>query len=283
MRPILLIWLIFQWFNSISQDSKHPFQVIFAEKVTVNSGRQIGSMEYLNPKDVIRVDKTGTLSMIHQSGFPLEFAGDTTLSISILDSQIRQIDQRSHPLYNNPILELLFITSPKELQKVLSERTGWVTDRNHNLELFYPPARLVSINEGLHLTWRTSEKGFYTIKISNFYGDSLTTFNCSTNKITIPKSDIDTIIRDSVAVGIISDGIKYSNEFVLRRSDVLISLPYSGQPESATTAICVALIIETAYDPPLEIAEEFYLMATKLSDNLFYKLMLANFKKRWKR
>jgi hypothetical protein len=282
MKSILLLFLSISTCFGQDPPKDYVFLVVYAEGAR-SSSQELKSLDYIKSGDVITVRDSGNLVMMHESGFPVEFEGDTIVPVDRIHLLIKSENQNSFDL-SPSLIRLLFISTPKGLKNELT-KFAWIRDQHHQLERWCPPTRFIDISKGLHLDWRDSHTDAYRVTINNINGDSLATFYSATSDITVSPMVINKIIIDSVAVIRWTDQkhIESSNEYVLKRVKSKIPMPYSDRIDKPSFALYIALKMEFSESPDLSGAEEYYTLATKLSDREFYQKMLLNFRARRKR
>ena len=288
MRVVIIILTLIISGSSAAQ-TLYPFQVLYAENAKLSDGKILKSMDMVSDKETIKISEGGYLALVHDTGFPIEIDGDTLLLISELDAIIKgpNIKRKSKKRFEMPRFDKgIGLTYLLIRDKVNTTRRP-CNDCGATIEITYPPFSnaYVLFSEGLCLKWRPPDSDTYSIKVKNLFDDVLKEFKVDENQINISADDMDGLMENEKGILFEISGNYKSPSGIIFPSTMLIkqfkntklSYPYSCELKSSAAALMVAYSFETSrYGNPKN-AEEYYILATKLSSKKFYQEMLANY------
>ncbi len=289
MKYIIVISFFFQTLNSFCQESeqeKYPFQVLYSNNAISKSGKPINNLDFIPIDDVVTVTN-GEIILVHYTGIPLEIVGDSTLEVERMHKQVRGTSTMIK--YNlRPDLEYLFLTKKSDLNKSRLKMSGSCHDCYSKLDPYYPPIYdyiKFDSSSNLCLKWSSTKAKKYIVSISNLFGDSIALYTSKLNEISINVNDFQNKWEGEKSFIIRIDDEKITVESInlLNVNSSTIEYPYGCTLKQASAALLVGLSIETNPFINAEVAEEYYLLASELSNSSFYKEMLANFRTRKKR
>jgi hypothetical protein len=297
--------VIFIFFNTIGQaqhsrlNNSFPFQVVYAEDARTTSGRELKSLDLISFEDIVTVADGGTLVMIHYNNFPVQVDGDSTIVISTLEKRlmVQEDDKKKKKVSANssrPYIRRLFITNDTLARKDKLQRTTICYDCSSDLEILYPPAGYLSkyyFQTELCLKWRHDDPAGYKVLIQSMFDDLLDSSTVTTNEILIDEQRLKTIAANEDLLVITLQGLqnkRLSRSVSLHRLRIDgLEFPFTCEPVNASSALLAGLSLEMqAKEHGAKLmayytaAEKYYVLATKLSDRLFYKTMLENFRRR---
>lgn len=289
----LILFLLIQATTSYSQkgdDSKNlPFQVILADNVTDSRGRKVENLDLISINDQLTIGKGGILAMMHYSGFPIEIERDTIIKMIDLQKEfvLLKHDKKRDKYFMRPNIEYLFINDSKQGRKAKLGMTGACHDCNTLVEITYPPiisGGSVLTQANLCLEWESYESNSYQVDLKNLFDKNLKTYKLSGNTLFISESEIKELFDGNEGLLIsISNLTDEQNSMLLgikRFPSELIDFPFKCKPDKATYALITGFYMETSLLGNLAKSEEYFRLATELSDKDFFKEMLENFLKR---
>ncbi|MCR9248966.1 MAG: hypothetical protein NXI20_01025 [bacterium] len=270
---------LYQVYKQRNSDiGEYPFQVVFAENakssITFN---ELDTLEKVYYQDIIQLNQ-GHLILVHFTGKFLEFEGDTTVDVGLI---------------NNILIENL----PKKLR--------WNRPNIRDLYLDYDisyvvldgctDVSLVVLNTGVENKIRSShnccvrwipysdyEIDTFLIEIKNVFDESIDEIMTTNNELAIDFSNYENESR--LYILRVSDKLnieRTSNYFAVNIED----LPFeSGQIEcqftSAVAALEYGFMAEHNHCVDFSDAEQFYKTAASLSEKEIYSYLYQRFKKR---
>lgn len=293
---ILLLWGITGAGYSQKKQSEtfFPYQIIYAEQVKNTRGQEIKSLDLISMQDTLIISNGGFLSMIDQTGFPIEIKKDTSLVIVELYRLFYPLDKKRKNTKVNytlrPYIEYLFISEGPQGRKFLLSQHGVIADGGGpDLEVFYPPLNksiVIIFKDDLCIKWRPGGSDDYEVSIRNSFDEPLKTYYFTTNEMTLKADELKSLKRkESLLLITIKDRKTNNSSFqygIKEFENTKIEYPYSCTIQKATHALMVAFQLETSrYDYKKE-AEQYFKLAAQLSDKEFFKTMLSNFYNRRK-
>jgi hypothetical protein len=83
MKLLLLAVVVALSHCCYGQSSKKtsPFQVLYAERAKNKAGVEVHNLDRIDADEVLTIADSGTLSLIHISGFPIQIDNDTTIDV----------------------------------------------------------------------------------------------------------------------------------------------------------------------------------------------------------
>lgn len=288
---VLLLAPYTAWCQTQGDDPDVPFQVIFAQKVSNNKGQVVSNLDLISIDEVLTIHKGGALGLMHYFGFPIELTGDTVIQMRELHNQFDLLRTgKKKSKYKNihrPNIEYLFISNDKEADKARLSSMGACFDCGWELKIIYPPrhqSMQVFITDDLCMEWEPTGSDRYEIKLENEFGDSVAVFTSSTHTLRISVGDMNRLTgADPSLIMQIRDmktGKSRTDAIIQKFPSKLIDSPFECPPQKATYALIAAFYMEFSRPIHNDEAEEYYKLATILSDNAFFKTMLDNYYKR---
>ncbi len=290
---VLIIILTLTITGSSSAQTLYPFQVLYAENAKLSDGKILKSMDMVSDKETIKISEGGYLALVHDTGFPIEFKKDTILAVSTLNSALSVPETRKRKkrgvtarrFDNGMGLDFLLITNIVTANKRRLDRTGGCHDCNTDMELIYPPFtnNFVYSSEDLCLRWKPSEVNEYMLEIRSFFDKKLIDrIKTEINETQISSEKVNKYFKDEKIIELrIEDekNGKVSNEvFISKFFSKKIDYPYPCNLTNPSAALMAGYYLETSqFGYYASEAEEYYLLATKLSSKKFYQDMLANY------
>lgn len=272
-----------------------PFQVLFAKNVKNASQKEIKSLDLISKNDSLKIEKGGTLCLIHYSGLPVDVSNDTVVAIRDLSDALLPKDKINNSKKQNealasPYLERLFISNGLIARKDKLNRTGVCMDCNFDMELIYPPSnRRTSVDffddNGLCLKWRPTKLNKFKIEINSMFNDLIDSVTLYRNELNASSDQLKKWKGENDFVMIKLINLENPNfsarTYVFKQfSAKPIQYPWSCELKKASFALIAGLFLEMSARSYYEEAEQYYVLATKLSDDPFYQTMLENFRKR---
>lgn len=264
-----------------------PFQVIYATESFRSSREQIDSLNFLSLNDTITVNEKGLISLMHYSGLPIEFSGDTTFTVKLLN-QIVSGDEKKRQAnkHYRPNINLLYISNPRERRKERLSSRGACHDCNLNLYIINPPhhpSEPIHYSTELNIEWISSNSDNYDIKIFNMNLDTLAIFTAKTNKMCIENIDsLSKTAKNGFLLLSISDSVHTSSPVLVKSFERKFDYPF-GLVKNATAALILALKTEIFYQQLPEQTLAYYQLASELSEHAFFNRILSNYVSRSKK
>jgi hypothetical protein len=297
MKIVLLAIASFIASNLFCQKKKEvvafPFQVLVSKNVTNLTGKGINQFEFISIHDSLKIDKNGFISLIHISGFPLEYNNDTILSAkkineSLLKSFPKVRGRKTKYEYKRPWIEHLLIDDPVIARKEKLNRTGACMDCRDDYVIFPPRHNLFGSlvyhdGHSLCLKFRSRESDRYKIEVLNMFGELIDSLSISANELLL---DTQVLKKwgdkyDFILLNIKDKSRNDSFMIALKKFPLTdIEFPWECEIPKASFAIMAGFYLEWSRGNYFEEAEKYYVLATKLSDAPFYQTMLENFRKR---
>jgi hypothetical protein len=304
---VLIIILTLVISTSSSAQTFYPFQVLYAENTKLSSGKELKSLDMVSDKETIKISEGGYLVLIHETGIPVELTGDTTALLneihSILDPPLSEKTRKKitkgkvsnirHSYQRTAGLSYLFITNPVEARKTQLNLTGACSDCSPNNGIEYPPLidRRIYFDDEVKITWNTRHLTNkpeplteFVVRFKNLFDDEVKSIKVVGKELILPKSEMIELFKeepniifyvtDSYQQGL-PDGVIISPFYTKA-----FQFPYSAKIKTPAAALMAGYFFELASWEASEEAKSYYELATRLSDNKFYKEMLANYHKR---
>lgn len=272
---------IYQVYKQRNSDiGEYPFQVLFAENakssITFN---ELDTLEKVYYQDIIQLNQ-GHLILVHFTGKFLEFEGNTTVEIGLINNSLIENLQKK-PSWTRPKVEDLYMDY---------EVTNVVLDGCTNVSI-------VNLNSGMGNKIRTRQD--YCARWVPLSEYEIDTFLVEIKNIF--DESIDEIVTSNTELAI--DFSNYQNEsgtYILRVSDKhnsswnsgyfavgIEDLPFqSGQIQceftSAAEALEYGFMTEHHHCLGLVEAEQFFETAAKISEKEIYSYLYKLFKKRYR-
>jgi hypothetical protein len=266
-----------------------PFQVIIAENVENNQGKQINSLDLIPIDDIVTIRQGGFLAMINYFGLPIEIESDTTIIIKELQKAFDLLDGSKTGKVNHsrrPDISYLFIADGDLARKHRLAMTGGCSDCDFDLELIYPPknGNDIFFSGDLCLRWHSTGSNNYVIKLTNVFDEQIETYASATNELKIDSAEITAMInREEALMLYIKDATtnKTSMNGVIKKfPSNTVTFPYECASQQATYALITAFFLEIGPRDFPKSAGAYYRLAAELSDKKFFKTMLENFNER---
>lgn len=283
------------------------FQVLYAEKASLNNGTPLKSLDkLLNEK--IHVADSGYLVLIHETGIPIELSADTMIDIRNLHLTLtrpiiikqKKKEKKLKILYSSSYqssvgLDYLFIRSVSEAQNSVKKNYPPVLDGVRNGGLTYPPlidSRIYYDNDDVKVVFQKEaltngrdQPIEFVVKVTNVFEEILASFPQEKGKeFVIPKIELDKFTNgEEFVILYIEDnnGREIVSPLILSSfPERGIKFPFSKEIKSPAAALMAGYFYEMySYDTSKE-TRSYYELATQLSDKQFYKDMLSNYLKR---
>jgi len=281
------------------------FQVLYAEKASLSNGTILKSLDPLLD-ETIHVADSGYLVLIHETGIPVEFSGDTIFSIrdihTILDPPISEtMKKKIRKTKDSPIrhryqksvgLVYLFLSNGPEARKMILSRAGAVLDGGPpNNGVKYPPLidhKLYFDGDMKIILWRGFEAEGVTAKITDIFDEELKSISLKDNEILLSKNELIQMVNKEKHKHVFIY-LEDAQERQLPRGAAFVTqfftekykFPYSKEITTPAAALMAGYFLETyAHYEESKDALPYYELATQLSDKQFYKDMLSNYLKR---
>ncbi len=206
MRVTFLFFsLIF--INTAFSQTIPVFQVLYAEKASLSNGTILKSMDPLLD-ETIQVADSGYLVLIHETGIPVEFSGDTTFSLNdvhtILNPPLSETMKKKirtnkvspirHRYQKSVGLAYLFLSNGPEARKIILSRTGAVLDGGPPKNgVKYPPLidhKVYFDGDMKIILWRGFEAEGVTAKITDIFDEELKSISLKDNEILLSKNEL---------------------------------------------------------------------------------------------
>jgi hypothetical protein len=274
----------------------HPFQVLYARSAKTTSGTELKSLDYLSIDDIVKVEKGGFLSIVHYTSIPLEFTTDTLINLRELHERIVPVSndkskgRRRNPdqsMGTRPMLGHLFIENPAIANKNKLSRTGACHDCSQ-LMILYPPAGvgyLTYFSDSLCIKWTKGTSAKYKVLITTLFDDHIDSVTVNTNEFMLDGERLRkaTMGEDVLVINITGIGNHWDHVIAVVRKfpdRFGFEIPYKCRPSNATAAVLAGLHIDSQTSQYILQAEEYFVLATQLSNDDFYRVVLDNFRKR---
>lgn len=293
MKPFfLIVFFLIQGLTSSAQkgnDKDLPFQIILAENVSDSKGRKVENLDLISIDDQLIIGKSGILALMHYSGFPIEIERDTIIKMIDLQKEFALLkhDKKRDKYFMRPNIEYLFINDSKQGRKAKLGMTGACHDCNNLVEITYPPiisGGSVLTQGNLCLEWESYESNSYQVDLKNLFDKNLKTYKSSENTLFISESEIKELFVGNkdllISISNLTDEQSSMLLGIKRFPSELIDFPFKCKPDKATYALITGFYMETSLLGNLAKSEEYFRLATELSDKEFFKQMLDNFLKR---
>lgn len=269
------------------------FQVLYAEKASLSNGTPLKSLDKLLD-ETIHVADSGYLVLIHETGIPVEFNGDTTIILSEIHSILEPKPKEMGSSYQRSVgVDYLFISQEVQAKKYRLSRTGAVHD--HRLvRSIYPPLidGLIYFDDDVKVVWQRGFVGIdLDINVVNVFDEKLKSSSINrVNDSTLLISKAELFYQNTDCI--ITFASFYETERKRRKNGVgtaffirnfytdKINFPYSAIIKTPAAALMAAYFYELASWGVSKEAQAHYELATQLSDKQFYKEMLSNYLKR---
>jgi hypothetical protein len=299
MKAIFLI-LVCLLCKSVSAQTIPVFQVVHAENASLNNGTALKSLDKLLD-ETIHVADSGYLVLIHETGIPIEFNGDTTIHLkeihTILDPPLskktkRYIARSKTPYFRHSYqrsigLHYLFISNEIEARNTRPVQRPCHDCGPPNSGLRYPPLidnKLFYSDTDLKLMWLPREEtDRFILRFVNIYDDELCSpFAVDDRQYTLSRDKIADLTKSEPDILLLIKGIESFSvdEFVIIMSPfytAMIDFPYSSNITSPAVALMAGHIFETTSIAVSKEARPYYELAARLSDKKFYQDMLENY------
>lgn len=278
-----------------SEEVLLPFQVMVSKNAVTQKGEPIENLQFISINDSLKINKDGFVSLIHISGFPLEYNKDTVLSAKRIHQSFLKLSavsrgRKSKYEYKRPRIENLSITNLAIAHNEKASNMGACLDCR-GADVIYPPSHNffggVVHHDGkeMCLMFRKGKSNHYKIDVINVFGDFIDSLSTSSNELLINAQMLEKWRgKDgSVLLNIKDKGEDKYQSFmiVLQKSPWTdIEFPWRCEPIKASYALMAGFYLEWSRGEHLDEAEKYYVLATKLSNDPFYQMMLENFRKR---
>lgn len=266
------------------------FQVLYAEKASLNNGTTLKSLDKLTD-ETIHVSDSGYLVLIHETGIPVEFSSDTTILLKELHSILNPPSAKSLSDFQKSIgLDYLYVFQSAEAKRMRQSRMRPIND-DRLARSIYPPLinSRIYFDDDVKVVWQPGFIGIeIMVKVINVYDDELRSYEVKDRFVLIPEEElnyqnIDCIITFAPATEKRRKGKASKSgigNFISRFYTNKIDFPYSAKIKTPAAALMAGYFFELAYWEASEEAQSYYELATRLSDKKFYKEMLSNYLKR---
>jgi hypothetical protein len=282
------------------------FQVLYAEKASLNSGRPLKSLDKLLD-ETIHVADSGYLVLIHETGIPIELSRDTIIDIRNLHLTLtrpiiikhKKKEKISKILYSSSYqssvgLDYLFIRTASEARNSVKKNYPAVLDGIRNGRLTYPPLidSRIYYDDDVKAVFQTGtltkggdEPIEFVVKVTNVFDEIFASFPQEKGEeFIIPKIELDKFTKgEEFVILYIEDnnGREIVSPLILSSfPERGIKFPFSKEIKSPAAALMAGYFYEMySYDASKD-ALPYYELATQLSDKQFYKDMLSNYLKR---
>ncbi|GIL23769.1 MAG: hypothetical protein BroJett042_22820 [Bacteroidota bacterium] len=279
--------------------------MLYAEKASLSNGTILKSLDPLLD-ETIQVADSGYLVLIHETGIPVEFSGDTIISLIQLrailnppqsEKSRKRLNKNSIPLrhtYNRSIgLDYLTLSNPVEARKTRLSRTGSSMDSHPTEGIKYPPLinGRIYFGDDVKIIWDaqlfTNQiifKDGFKVRFENFFGDPIRTIDVEGRELVLSEGELFEITaRDKNVIFYITDSFVHGMPRGVSMSPFYtkaIQFPYSKNITSASAALMAGFFFETTSLQDSIEARPYFELATQLSDKQFYRDMLSNYLKR---
>lgn len=266
------------------------FQVLYAEKASLNNGTPLKSLDKLLDETILVAD-SGYLVLIHETGIPVEFSGDTAVSLIELHSVLDPPKKKDVSTYQESYgISVLFLSNPAELMKFRLNPMKACHDCGPTYPIIYPPLinNRIYFKDSVKILW-AHKFGSENVKatIKNVFDEDLKTYVTKDKLILIAGRELKSQGIDCVVsfTSFAESGKRIKNEIT---QGYLISpfysdkidFPYSAEIKTAAAALMAGYFYEIAKWGVSAEAQVHYELATQLSDKQFYKDILNNYLKR---
>lgn len=290
---VLIIILTLIISGSSSAQTLYPFQVLYAENAKSSDGKILKSMDMVSIHESIKIENEGSIVLIHRSGFPIEINKDTIIRINELDEVISppfsgksrlKKEKNIQWVWSRGIaIDFLLISDKILANKRKLSSLGLVSDQNENMEIIYPPmsTRQVNFSNDFYVRWRPLGKENYSVEIKDMYDSVLSVITTNKSELKIPEIEMREIMKSKDMLLFTLKELKsktVSNTFLVKEFDLKgIPNPYPSEIVKPSSALLMGFFLEISFWDYSKTAEEYYILATKLSSKKFYQDMLANY------
>jgi hypothetical protein len=265
------------------------FQVLYAEKASLNNGTTLKSLDKLT-EEIIHVSDSGYLILIHETGIPIEFSSDTTILLKELHSILNPPSAKSLSTFQKSVsLDYLFVLQSAEAKRIRLSHMGASHD-DRLAYVIYPPLinGRIYFSKDVMIVWKPNIGTEIIVKVMNVYDEKLRSYEVKDNHVLIPEvelnyQNVNCIITFSPPTEKERKGKTSESQivhFISRFYTNKIDFPYSAEVKTPAAALMTGYFFELASWETSEEAQSYYELATRLSDNKFYKEMLSNYLKR---
>lgn len=261
-----------------------PFQIIHAENVR-NAGDsvQLTALNFLSKYDIVKLEETSYLLLVHFSGMFFTFEGDTVINLATLSKEISQelnieneeINHRAGiqflfqneayiPKYSNPVLRIESFQGIQMLTPALDQTQLSANASKICLKWRESPVRSVDV---------------FQIIIKDIFDEVLDTMHTKSSYLDLDLSRYES--EGNLYIIKIKDS-RYprveSIEFAIILGNEQYYIPKNCKIRTAEKALEMAYYLE--YNQLYTDAEEYYLLATSLSERPIFDQLLKNFQER---
>lgn len=288
MRVLIIILTLTIIYGSSSAQTLYPFQVLYAENARLRDGRELKSLDMVSVDESIKIENGGSLVLIHDTGFPIEINGDTIVALNQLDEILapkkskKQKKKTSVTALTGIGIDFLFITDLVKANKTKLNRTGMYTNCTISSEFYFPPqieARKFYFDNSCY-KWVPFGSGKYTVEIRSMSNDFIKSYHLDQNELDLRSVPNQEFTQNTYVIEVkdSSNNKLMTDRYLLKRFDFKgLSNPFPCELAKASSALIVGYLYETSRMNLSEMAEEYYILATKLSSKKFYQDMLANY------
>ncbi|CAN5453851.1 hypothetical protein BH10BAC4_BH10BAC4_22150 [soil metagenome] len=272
MKILITTIIIFTTNFSFGQKAERfPFQIIDAEGAYSKKGQVIKRFQFLSRTEKLEL-RNGNIHLVHYTGIPISFKGDTVINLTQLDKEISAATKAMS--YYRPDLKRMFDVTPIV--------PGAIYDYNPLIVFPSPRIQQISHNErdDLCMRWLKGKSNKYLIEIKNIFDDSLKSYFCDSNSIIIPSNDLKVLqpVGDILLIFVKQDK---RQEFLLKVR-IIRNSNFEGLfnciVNTADNALMIAYYMELA--GKTDEAENYYKLAASLSSDKIFSEALGYFQKR---
>ncbi len=286
---VLIIILTLVISGSLSAQTVYPFQVLHAENAKLSSGKELKSLDMISIEETIHINNDGYLALIHETGIPIEFS-DTTVVLKELHSILNPPSAKSLSTFQKSVsLDYLFVFQSAEAKRMRLSHMGASHD-DRLAYVIYPPLinGRIYFSKDVMIVWKPNIGTEIIVKVMNVYDEKLRSYEVKDNLVLIPEvelnyQNVNCIITFSPPTEKERKGKTSESQivhFISRFYTNKIDFPYSAEVKTPAAALMTGYFFELASWEASEEARSYYELATRLSDNKFYKEMLSNYLKR---
>jgi hypothetical protein len=264
-----------------------PFQVVFSDSCINKIGNPVKNFELLSVDEVIHVK--GQISLIHETGIPIEFGKDTIIQLRWLHEKItpptipkNKKSKNTGYVVTRPKIERLLLTEGKQ---ALDLAYGLCSDCHYEIKIICPYVvnNKIFVAGDLDIMWQSIEQDSFKIELKTIFDDEVLSSIILGTELHLDSATINRLLDKE---GYLDLTIRTVEKSMYLGGALISKYPFPGQIEfncdtkSAPIALLIGYFLEMKGKPLRDKAESYYKLATSLSKDSFFKDMLDNFYKR---
>ncbi len=254
-----------------------PFQILYGSKARkLGDSVEVSRYQFVGNSDLIRLEKSGYIILVHYTGLFLEFENDTLIDVSLVHNQIaNQLNLDTTKIWFRPNLATLFTKS--QIRKARANAVGsFYCDPTDELYFTHSSGRTeISVNDPkLCIRWEslepTMQEHSYSILIRNIFDENIDTIRTKDKTASLDLS----VYKNDEGLFILKvyrdDDLEFSTRdigVVMKKENLY--WPKSCEIRSAVKALEMGYFLEN--ERRHKEAGEYYLLAKEMSERPFFK------------